>query len=63
MSASDEGPFILNFLPVLDNRTLLAYFALEPDPPELVTIKGTAAFVERLKRFTPAVDEVLAEAG
>ena len=62
VSASDEGAFILNFLPVLDNRTLLAYFALEPDPPELATIKGTAAFVERLKRFTPAVDEVLAEA-
>ena len=60
--ASAERSFILNFLPVLDNRTLLAYFALEPDLPELSTIKGTAAFVERLKRFTPAVDEVLAEA-
>ena len=52
-------PFILHFLPVLDNRTLLALFAMDSFPTEGTTLKGTEAFVERLTKFTPTVDEVI----
>ena len=52
-------PFVLHFLPVLDNRTLLALFAMSSFPTEGATLKGTEAFVERFSRFTPTVDEVI----
>ena len=52
-------PFVLHFLPVLDNRTLLALFAMDSLRTEGTTLKGTKAFVERLSKFTPTVDEVI----
>ena len=55
-------PFLANFLPALDDRTLLEMFASEAELPEGATIRGTAAFVESLERFIPQVNRVL-EAG
>ena len=54
-----DQPTLLHFLPVLDNRTLLALFALEASLGDGRTLKGTAAFVERLDRFAPTVEDVL----
>ena len=55
-------PFIVRFLPILDNRTLLELFASGESLPQMATLKGTAYFVERLKRFTPPVDSILRNA-
>ena len=52
--AMELQPLVLHFLPVLDNRTLLALFDMEPPFfPKESTLKGTAAFVEQLRVFTP----------
>ena len=59
----DELPFLLHFLPALDNSTLLSLFAGWASQPEAKTLKGTAAFVSRLERLTPAVNDVLFRAG
>lgn len=56
---SADQPFLTHFLPALDNKTLLAYFAAEAPLPGEATLKGTVAFVERLGRFGPEVDKVL----
>ena len=55
-------PFVVHFLPVLDNRTLLELFTSAEPLPHGATLKGTTDFVERLNRFTPSVDRVLQEA-
>ena len=55
-------PFLVHFLPAMDNFTLLKLFTSEAGLPEGATLKGTAAFVESLKRFTPHIGKVL-EAG
>ena len=55
-------PFLVHFLPALDNRTLLELFTSDADLPEAATLKGTAAFVESLKRFARDIDRIL-EAG
>ena len=55
-----EQPFLVNFLPVLDNNILLELFSKPPDLPPGATLQATASFVERLQRFTGAVDRVLA---
>ena len=55
-------PFLIHFLPALDNRTLLALLSAGAPLPETTTLKGTAAFVSRLERLAPAVNEVLATA-
>jgi hypothetical protein len=54
-------PFLVNFLPVLDNRTLMALFATGTPLPQGATLQATASFVERLGRFSVAVDRVLAQ--
>ena len=53
-------PFLVNFFPALDNRTLLDLFAGARPIPEGVTLQATASFVERLNRFGVLVDAVLA---
>ena len=53
-------PFLVNFLPVLDNRTLLELFGAGTQLPQGVTLQATASFVERLNRFSVVVDRVLA---
>ena len=54
-------PFLVNFLPAVDNPTLLKLFANDPDLPDAPTLQATASFVERLRRFSDEVDRVLVE--
>ena len=56
-----DHPFLANFLPALDNRTLLALFQSGSPLPEGGTIRATGAFVELLKEVTPDVDRILRE--
>ena len=53
-------PFLVNFLPTLDNRTLLELFSLDPALPQGTTLQATASFVDRLERFESVVDSILA---
>lgn len=55
-------PFLINFLPVLDNPTLLAIFASNPKIPQGNTLQATASFVERLSTFSGVVEAILAAA-
>ena len=55
----EEHPFLVHFLPALDNRTLLVLFSSDALPTEGATLKGTAAFVESLQAFTPHVDRIV----
>ena len=52
-------PFLVNFLPAVDNRTLVALFANNPNLPDSPTLQATASFVERLHRFGTLADRVL----
>ena len=52
-------PFLVNFLPALDNRTLVALFADSPILPEGPTLQATASFVQRLQRFGTLADRVI----
>ena len=56
-----EYPFLVNFLPALNNRTLLALFSRRPALPTGATLQATASFVDRLERFESAVDLVLSQ--
>lgn len=51
-------PFLVNFLPAVDDRTLVRLFADDPELPEGTTLRATASFVERLQRFGALVDGV-----
>ena len=51
-------PFLVNFLPAVDDRTLVELFIDDPAMPEGPTLQATASFVERLRRFGSLVDEV-----
>lgn len=55
-------PFLVNFLPALDNRTLLELFRRGGPLPEGATLQATASFVQRLERFSKDVEEVLSAA-
>ncbi len=54
-------PFLVNFLPAVDNGTLVRLFADGADLPDGPTLQATASFVERLRRFSAEVDRALAE--
>ena len=59
-----KQPFLVNFLPILDNRTLLLLFAQFSGGdllPRSATLQVTASFVERLGRFRSEVDRVLSQ--
>ncbi|MCH8280005.1 MAG: hypothetical protein IIC96_04930 [Chloroflexi bacterium] len=59
-----KQPFLVNFLPILDNQTLLLLFARFSgrDPlPQGATLQATASFVERLGLFGSEVDRVLSQ--
>ena len=56
-----DQPFLVNFLPAVDDRTLVELFAADPELPEGPTLQATASFVERLQRFAMLVDDVVAE--
>lgn len=53
-------PFLVNFLPALDNRVLLALLSGETPLPRGTMLRATASFVERLDRFSRTVDGILA---
>lgn len=54
-------PFLVNFLPAVDDPTLVVLFADDPDLPDGPTLHATASFVDRLLRFGELVDRVLEE--
>ena len=54
-----EQPFLIHFLPALDNRTLLEIFTSGAELPDRATIKGTADFVKLLQSVSPQVDKIL----
>ena len=58
----DSQPFLVNFLPALENPTLLELFGSVARLPQGPTFQATASFVERLERFSLDVERVL-EAG
>ena len=53
-------PFLVNFLPAVDDPTLVRLFADGPELPQGPTLQATASFVERLQRFGTLVDSILA---
>ncbi len=53
-------PIVINFLPTLENRALLAIFSSGTPLPEGPTLSATATFVDRLNRFTTVVDKIIA---
>ena len=55
-------PFLVHFLPALDDLALLKLFTSDTALPEGATLKGTAAFVESLKKFATPIGQIL-EAG
>ena len=54
-----ERPFIVNFLPAVDNPTLVELFARNLELPDAPTLQATASFVERLGRFASLAEGVL----
>ena len=54
-------PFLVNFLPAVDNQTLVRLFAASPDLPHGTTLQATASFVERLQRFGGLAERVHAD--
>ena len=58
-TALRDQPLLVNFLPVLENRTLLALFASQTPLPQGETLQATASFVDRLERFGSLVAGVL----
>ncbi len=54
-----DEPFLVNFLPVLENRALLLIFASETSLPQGETLQATASFVDRLELFGGLVAEVM----
>ena len=54
-----EEPFLVNFLPAVDNDVLVELFSSGAVLPEGETFQATASFVERLKVFGAKVDSVL----
>ena len=55
-------PFLVNFLPALENSTLLEFFGAVEELPHGPIFQATASFVERLERFSVDVERVI-EAG
>ena len=51
-------PFLVNFLPAVDDRTLVELFSDDLALPEGPTLQATASFVERLQRFGSLVGDV-----
>ena len=54
-------PVLVNFLPAVDDPTLVKLFADGPVLPDAPTLQATASFVERLRRFAALVDGILAK--
>ena len=52
-------PFLVNFLPAVNNQALVEQFDSGADLPQGTTLQATASFVERLQRFGGEVDRTL----
>ena len=52
-------PFLVHFLPALDNHTLLRLFTSGERLPEEATLKATQEFVEGMESFSPHINAVL----
>ncbi len=59
MQELDIQPFLVNFLPALDDLTLRKIFTSDARLPEGTPIKVTSVFVESLERFIPHVERIL----
>ena len=59
----DVQPFLVNFLPAVDDRALVKLIAANPVLPDGRTLQATASFVQRLQRFGGLVEKVLAAGG
>ena len=57
----DVQPFLVNFLPAVDDRTLVELFVSDPTLPDGPTLQATASFVQRLQSFGNQVERVLSE--
>ena len=57
----DSQPFLVNFLPALDDLTLRKIFTSGARLPEGTPIRVTSVFVESLERFIPHVESILEE--
>ena len=55
----EARPFVVNFLPAVENRTLVELFAAGPNLPDAPTLQATASFVERLQRFATRAEGIL----
>ena len=51
-------PFLVNFLPAVDDSTLVELFVDGPTLPDAPTLQATASFVARLQRFGSLVDRI-----
>ena len=54
-----KEPFLVNFLPAVDNQVLVELFSVGAELPTGETLQATASFVERLKVFSSKVESVL----
>lgn len=54
-------PFLVNFLPAVDDGTLVELFAPGIVLPDSPTLQATASFVQRLQRFGAVADRVLSQ--
>ena len=54
-----DQPILINFLPALENETLLLLFSDSALLPEGPTLQVTASFVDRLNRYAAVVDRVI----
>lgn len=52
-------PFLVQFLPALDNHTLLTLFTLGEGLPQEATLKGTAEFVDAMEKYSPQISDIL----
>ena len=55
----DNQPFLVNFLPALDDLTLRKIFTSGAKLPEGTPVRVTSVFVESLERFIPQVERIL----
>ena len=52
-------PFLVNFLPAINDAALVELFAAAPALPDRPILQATASFVERLRRFGALVDWIV----
>ena len=56
-----EQPFLVNFLPSLEDRILREIFSSGVELPDGPTLNSAARFVESLEKFTPHINRIIGE--